>query len=308
MAWEGLIVLDTGIVIGGDEERPGSTAADADGGAIFKFVPAAPRTATTPISSLDESPLVSGSNYALQVSCVNNAQQFGQGCEIGNGAWVPVNAATARPDADAVGATGYYRPEDLQLDPSYTGEGIRFCVANTGNAGAKNYGEVLCAVDRQPNSASATARSVVINRFVEGDTQLNAPDNLEFQPGSGVVYVIEDAAFGDVWACLPDGADRDIKTDGCVRALSLRDRTAEPTGFKFHPDGTKAYLAVQHSQDPSGSMVDDYNTDDIVVVHGFSPVSGATARSFGGTVATRLSTEAPALFGFGTPLTASATQ
>lgn len=146
MAWEGLAALDSGVVIGGDEERPGSTAADADGGAIFKFVPSVLRTASVSILNLNQSPLVAGSNYALQVSCVNNRQQFGQGCEIGDGAWVPVGAATARPDADVVGATGCYRPEDLELDPNYAGEGIRFCVANTGNASANNYGEVLCAI------------------------------------------------------------------------------------------------------------------------------------------------------------------
>jgi secreted PhoX family phosphatase len=242
----------------------------------------------------------------MQVSCVNNQQQFGQGCEIGNAAWVPVAAATARPDADIVGATGFYRPEDLEIDPNYTGEGVRFCFANTGNAGAANYGEVLCGVDRLPNSASATSRTVVVNRFVEGDTQLNAPDNVEIQAESGVVYVIEDSAFGDVWACLPDGSDRDIKSDGCVRALSLKDRTAEPTGFKFHPNGRLAYVSVQHSQDPANAKVDDYNTDDVVIVSGFEAVSAVRALSFGSGTDARLRSESIGLFGFGTPLALSA--
>ncbi len=306
MAWEGLLVLDSGVVIGGDELRPGSGTQDSDGGAIFKFVPEVPRTSSVAIHTLSQSPLVAGSNYAMQVSCVNNRQQFGQGCEIGNGAWVPVGAATARPDADIVGATGYYRPEDLHLDPNYAGEGIRFCVANTGNSGAKNYGEVLCAVDRNPDVGSASTGTVTINRFVEGDTEMNAPDNLEFQTASGVIYVIEDNGFGDVWACLPDGPDRDIKTDGCVRVLSLRDSSSEPTGFKFHPDGTKAYLSVQHSRDPSGAKVDDYDTDDLVVVDGFAAVTASQAGSFGTDVATRLAEQSFGLFGFGTPLAASA--
>jgi secreted PhoX family phosphatase len=308
MAWEGLLVLDSGVIIGGDEERPGSVAADADGGAIFKFVPSVLRTGSGPIASLDESPLVAGANYALQISCVNNQQQFGQGCEVGNAAWVPVAAASARPDADAVGATGYYRPEDLQIDPDYAGPGVRFCVANTGNAGAGNYGEVLCAVDRQPDLAIPTTRTVTLNRFFEGDTQLNQPDNVEFQPGSGALYVIEDAAFGDVWACLPDGADRDIKSDGCVRSLSVKDRGAEPTGFKFHPNGTTAYVVVQHSADPTNAKVDDYNTDDIVVVSGFGAVSAQVAASFGVATAERLAIQSPALFGLGTPLATSAGQ
>ncbi|MDC4227615.1 MAG: hypothetical protein MPW15_26150 [Candidatus Manganitrophus sp.] len=42
MAWEGLIVLPSGVVIGGDELRPGTGIADSDGGAIFKFIPTPP--------------------------------------------------------------------------------------------------------------------------------------------------------------------------------------------------------------------------------------------------------------------------
>jgi len=62
--------------------------------------------------------------------------------------------------------------------------------------------------------------------FVEGDGDFNSIDNLAFQPHSGNLYVIEDHSNGDVFACLPDGADRDIKSDGCVKILSVRDRSA----------------------------------------------------------------------------------
>jgi hypothetical protein len=39
-----------------------------------------------------------------QVSCSGNNQQFGQGCEVGNAAWISVNAATTRADANTNGA------------------------------------------------------------------------------------------------------------------------------------------------------------------------------------------------------------
>jgi secreted PhoX family phosphatase len=110
---------------------------------------------------------------------------------------------------------------------------------------------------------------VVVNRFVEGDEDFNSHDNLAFQPVSGNLYVIEDHSNGDVSACLPDGADRDIKTDGCVKMLSVIQAAAEPTGFTFSPDGTKAYVSIQHSNNDSGMNVDDYGTDDIVVISGF---------------------------------------
>ncbi len=273
MAWEGIGILPSGVVIAGDELRPGSPA-NVDGGAIFKFVPAAPRAANAgPIANLSQSPLASGLVYAMQVSCVDGAQQFGQGCEIGNAAWVPVPAATARASANSAGASGYYRPEDLELDPMFKDasnpDAIRFCWTNTGNEAGKNYGEVVCGVDSAPLTASSTQRTVAVNRFLEGDTDLNQPDNIAFQPVTGNLYVIEDHDNGDIWACLPDGADRDIKTDGCVKILSVKDSSAEPTGFFFAPDGKTAYVSIQHSDDALMTNLDDYGTDDILKITGF---------------------------------------
>jgi secreted PhoX family phosphatase len=269
MAWEGIGILPSGVLYAGDELRPG-TPANADGGAMFKFVPAVPRASMGPITVLNDSPFVAGNVYALQVSCQSTSQQFGQGCEIGNGAWISVSAANARADANTAGATGYYRPEDLEIDEEYEGTGARFCWTNTGEADGSNYGEVLCGVDSAPLTASATQRTVVVNRFVEGDPDLNQPDNFAFQPKTGVHYVIEDNPNGDIFACLPDGADRDIKTDGCIKILSVKDSSAEPTGFKFTADGKTAYLSIQHSSDGLMPMVDDYRTDDIIKITGFN--------------------------------------
>lgn len=268
MAWEGLGVTPEGVVYAGDELRPG-TPANADGGAMFKFVPANPRTVTGPIVSLSESPLTAGNVYALQVSCQSTTQQFGQGCEIGNGAWISVSAANARADANTAGATGYYRPEDLERDADFAGPGTRFCWTDTGLEEGGNYGEVLCAVDSAPLVADSGQRTVVVNRFVEGDPDMNQPDNFAFQPKTGHHYVIEDHPNGDIFACLPDGADRDIKTDGCVKILSVKDTSAEPTGFKFTADGRTAYLSIQHSNDGLMPKFDDYPTDDIIKITGF---------------------------------------
>lgn len=274
MAWEGLEVLPSGVVIGGDELRPGTGGADRDGGAIFKFVPSTPRaTNAGPINNLSQSPLAAGTVHAMQVSCVSNAQQVGQGCEIGNAAWVPVNAASARSDANTARATGFYRPEDLHIDPLFRDpanpDAVRFCWTNTGNEGASNFAEVVCGVDSAPLTASSTQRTVVVNRFIEGDTDFNAFDNLAFQPKTGNLYVIEDHDNGDVFACLPDGADRDIKSDGCVKILSVKDSSAEPTGFIFTPDGRTAYVSIQHSDDTNMPLVDGYPTDDVLKITGF---------------------------------------
>lgn len=274
-------VLTSGVVIAGDELRPGSPA-NADGGAIFKFVPSiAYDPASGPVRELAQSPLVAGTVYALQATCVENEQRYGQGCEIGMGAWIAVNAATARADANNKGATGFYRPEDLEIDPLYRDaanpSAVRFCWTNTGNEASGNYGEVMCGIDKEPLITTVTDSSGVlkpkltttINRFLEGDRDLNQPDNLAFQPVTGNHYVIEDHDNGDVWACLPDGNDRDIKSDGCVKILSVKDTSAEPTGFFFTPDGKTAYVSIQHSEDGNMPLEDDYGTDDVLKITGF---------------------------------------
>lgn len=304
MAWEGLAVLNSGVTYGGDELRPGSSLLDSDGGAMFKFVPQNPWTGAA-VNNLASSPFAVGSVYAFQASCTGRASssfpQYGQGCEIGEGAWVKVNAVTARADANNNKATGYYRPEDGHLDLLYTGPGVRFCWTNTGSTSAGNYGEVMCLVDENPlpsivvdaevcsgstvrndglsyladDSLAPTACGMApltvatVNRFLEGDKELNAPDNFAFQPVTGIAYVIEDNRNGDIWACLPDSNDRDIKTDGCVRVLSVKDRSAEPTGFMFDASGKRAYLSIQHSNDEEMPKFDGFGTDDIIEITGF---------------------------------------
>ncbi len=273
IAWEGIAILPSGVIIAGDELRPGTDVPDSDGGAIFKFIPSTPFSGSSAVTTLNESPLTAGSVYAMQVSCQPDIQQFGQGCEVGHAAWVPVTAATARSDADSAGATGGYRPEDLHQDPAYRNrdipEAVRVCWTDTGNEEAFNYAEVVCAVETSPLTAVVDDRTVVVNRFIEGDTTFNSFDNLDFQPRTGILYVIEDHPNGDIYACLRDGKDRDLKSDGCVKLLSVKDSSAEPTGFIFAPDGRTAYLSIQHSDDTNVPMVDDYNTDDVLQITGF---------------------------------------
>ena len=276
MAWEGIGLTADGVVYAGDELRPGTDTPDADGGAIFKFVPAT--MASGMITSLDASPFVAGKTYAMQVECRKNEVQFGQGCETGNALWIEVDPTKARAEAYAKGATGYYRPEDLHLDPEVS-DGARFCWTNTGNEGAKNYAEVMCALDTAPATIAVpdgegkAELTTVVTRFLEGDKDANSFDNLDFQPGSGNLYVIEDHPNGDIWACLPDGADRNLKSDGCVKALSVKDTSAEPTGFIFSADGSTAYVSIQHSDDSAMALIDGYGSDDLLVIKGFAAVA-----------------------------------
>ena len=84
-------------------------------------------------------------------------------------------------------------------------------------------------------------------------------DNVAFQPHTGNLVVLEDGPVNvvkkdgttelrgnDLWMCLPDGKDDDALSDGCVRFASVRDTTAEPTGFIFLGSGKEALVHIQH--------------------------------------------------------------
>lgn len=292
MSWEGLTILESGVIYAGDELRPGSGILDKDGGAIFKFVPSKPyRGGEVTMSS---SPFTSGRTYALTVSCVEaddeDFPQYGQGCEVGVAAWVEVDPVYARTSAHSRGATGYYRPEDLHSDPLYKGPGVRWCVANTGRFDAYNPGEVICVVDGSPmgtatwydertgfgyQSANGSAPLVATaTRFIQGGMRFNSVDNLAFNPVSGILYVIEDDEYGEIYACLPDGDDQDLQSDGCVPFLSVVDPDAEPSGFTMDGTGMVAYLHIQHGECPDelkDYKSNPYNgcTDDMLKITGF---------------------------------------
>ena len=295
IAWEGLDVTPEGVVYGGDELRPGSPL-DADGGAMFKFVPTIP--ASGPIGNLSQSPLASGKVYAFQASCVDKHSgsfpQYGQGCEIGEGAWVEVNALNASANAGANGATGYYRPEDGHFNPEYAGPGVQFCWTNTGEESAANFGEVMCLSDENPlgegqvfdgrtglsylaDFGEGNTRDMAVataNRVFEGNPRFNSVDNLAFQPKRGNMFVVEDHPVGEVISCLQDGDDRDIKVDGCVSTLSVRDASAEPTGFIFDGSGRTAFINIQHGEQPP-ELLDFFSnpvngqTDDLIMIRGW---------------------------------------
>ncbi|NKB82062.1 MAG: hypothetical protein GKS05_09290 [Nitrospirales bacterium] len=309
-AWEGLDVLDNGVVLAGNELRPDE---DHDGGAIFRFVPTifypcqgAPvrpgLLCDNTIDDLNDSPLRSEQNYALFIVC-SKKDDYGQGCEYGpGGRWVEVNAVTARADASANGATGYCRPEDLHVDTTYGefngGEGIRWGWTNTcGGEGEMLFVEEgVAALDAQNHvtrKIGGTVKKInffsadgihvtaaTVTRFIEGDAEMNGHDNLAIQPITGNVYIIEGDQFGDVWACLQDGKDRDQANDGCVRILSVRDPDAEATGFIFDGTGQVAFYNIQHGQQHPALLDPVSNptpgevgfTDDLVKITGFTIV------------------------------------
>lgn len=280
LAFEGVVILDDGTMYYGDELRPGDEPESRLGGAIYKFVPVNPWIDGPAISNLSQSPLVGGALYGLQVG----ASDWGQGTEIGKGKWVPIQPlpytdsdgnVDLRKAQNELYFTGYYRPEDMELDPIAWRRGdVRFCWANTGrmsNGGGSGvesraiYGEVMCLEELPTRTGGPTPQ---VTRFVQGDPQANHFDNLAFQPVTGNLVILEDGGTSvvrqdgttelrgnDIWMCLPDGRDQNLQTDGCIRIASLADTVSEPSGLIFTANGQTAFVSLQHRSGDVGAIV-----------------------------------------------------
>jgi len=287
LAFEGLGILNDGTTYYGDELRPGTTT---PGGAIYKYIPDStvayaglPVTNGIAAVSPSGSPYALGKIYGMRLGTNSGNTDNGQGTEIGKGIWLLV---TTSPDVNgniglrtaqaALHLTGYYRPEDMDVDEAAFAQGIRrVCWTNTGrmsNGGnslveeAATYGEVVCMVD-EPKTGALTDHRPFVTRFFAGDPDANFFDNLDFQPGTGRIVVLEDGEVevvtdhgtelrgNDVWMLLPDGADRDVQSDGAIRILSLTDTGAEPTGWIFDASGETAYVNIQHRTPNIGAVL-----------------------------------------------------
>ena len=279
LAFEGLAIQADGTVIFADELAPSGGNA---GGGVYKFVPAIPFQGNGPITVPGMSPLVSGTIYGLRVAA-SGSSNWGQGADTGNGTWTAVNLGGSNVvdvnnnvilrNAQLLQKfTGYYRPEDMDIDPIAAEKGVfRACWANTGrkshtdssvveNSGVES--EIMCLVENPPSVAVPAPQSGTIptvERFITGSEERAMYDNVAFQPHTGNVVILEDGSVdvvkkdgttelrgNDLWMCLPDGKDDDALSDGCVRFASVRDTTAEPTGFIFFGSGEEALVHIQH--------------------------------------------------------------
>src|SRR5215510_5175413 len=279
LSYEGIVLLPNGTTYYGDELRP---ADGKPGGGIYKFLPRE-RDGGGAISNLDQWPLVAGSVYVMRLGLRTGPTDFGQGANTGAGKWIgpltttDTTLTTFNLAAAALaqgGYTGYYRPEDMEMDPIAAQNGVlRVCWTNTGNDTFEQWGEVMCMQDVTTTEAGFdTGTMPVVTPFIIGNPHLRMPDNLAFQPHTGILYVLMDATTNaedpdftndDVWACLPDGDDSDTLSDGCVRVMTLKDGEAEFTGIQFLADGQSFLIHLQHRTQEGRAV--PHTTDEILV-------------------------------------------
>ena len=197
-----------------------------------------------PITVPAQSPLASGTVYGLRVAA-QGSTNWGQGAETGKGAWVEVNL-NAPNVQDASGNiilrtaqnlerfTGYYRPEDMDIDPIAAEDGsFRACWANTGrmshtdssvveNSGVK--AEVMCLTENPPSTAApnpTTGTIPTVDRFLAGSEERGMFDNVAFQPHTGNLVVLEDNSVTSVKSVNPPVSEFAATTCGSVYPTAM---------------------------------------------------------------------------------------
>jgi secreted PhoX family phosphatase len=209
-------------------------------GYIFKFVPDA------------QGDLSSGQSYALKVVGPT-------GDRTGEAEWVALDREAVEANADnaasAAGATGYNRPEDIEIATSTgnnRGGANTLYVAVTGPGDNR-----VIAVDlREPKGGANHATAFVYDYVKIG---LNAPADFEFPDNlaldkNGNLYIAEDPATApttgrgdDIWvAVAPSGGDVHGAASAVIRFATLTDCSAEPTGIYFDLSGTTLFVHAQH--------------------------------------------------------------
>jgi hypothetical protein len=216
------------------------TISESNPGYIFKFVPDIPGD------------LSSGQTYALKIITPT-------GDRTGEAEWVELSQAQVETNADsaaaAVGATGYNRPEDVEVATSTgnnRGGANTLYVAVTGPGDNRVLGIDL----REPKGGKNHETAFVYDYVKVGanaPADFEWPDNLALDK-NGNLYIAEDPATAtttgrgdDIWvAVAPSGGDNHGLASAVVKFASLTDCNAEPTGIYFDLGGTTLFVHAQH--------------------------------------------------------------
>jgi hypothetical protein len=231
---EGLRFDAQGNLYGISESRGIAQAGQSgQSGAIFKFVPDR------------RGDLSSGTLYALRLLDGRTGSAVWERLALDPGSF-DADAA-----AQAVGATGWDRPEDIELGRSTGnsrgGNGVLYVAVTESSNLAQNNGLVL--------KIELMGHEAYVSNYVEpgvnvapeagGDagTGFDDPDNLALAP-NGDLYITEDDAPSDIWVARGTGS----VAARVVPFARLRDCEGESTGIYFARDGQTLWVNSQHAE------------------------------------------------------------
>jgi uncharacterized protein len=150
-------------------------------------------------------------------------------------------------------ATGYNRPEDLEIQTLSSGDQFLYFAttdaddnANSADGRGRVYSFNLTSLEVKLFADSHTMDAAT---GVEVGGAWSNPDNLAID-SEGNIYMVEDQPGGveDVWYAMD--ADRDGVAESISKWISLTTAGAESTGLYFDKfDTNKAYINVQHPAD-----------------------------------------------------------
>jgi secreted PhoX family phosphatase len=231
-AHEGMRIDSEGNVYGISETAPNTAA--GPGGYIFRFVPDR------------RGDLTSGQLYALKITTSDTDR-------TGEAIWLPLDRDAVQVNADVVataaGATGYGRPEDVEMA---TSTGNNRGGSNVLYVAVTDEHRVLRIDLREASDGLAHETAFVsdyVRRGVNAPADFTNPDNLALDK-NGNLFITEDTTnlVGmDIWmAVAGSGADGHLAAEQTVRFASLTDCTAEPSGIYFDKSGTVLFAHALH--------------------------------------------------------------
>ncbi|MFC5998020.1 alkaline phosphatase PhoX [Quadrisphaera sp. GCM10027208] len=223
--------------IGVDEQGSVYVIDELNGGSIYRFVP------TT------RGDLSDGQLYALRLTdLAEDEQEYAEETavladRVGPYEWVPLDMATAVVDAeqaaDDVNATGFGRPEDVELI------GNTLYVANTTE-------DRVVAIDLKTEVLTTfvgAGVNVPVEDRATATTGFNGPDNLASST-NGQLFIVEDNVPSDIWVASKHDKSTSGVADDVELFASLKDPGAEGTGIYFGKDPRTLYVNVQHPAKP----------------------------------------------------------
>jgi hypothetical protein len=225
-----------------DKEGNLYSISERNPGYIFKFTPDR------------KGDLSSGQLYVLKITSPT-------GDRTGEAEWIPLDRNAVKIDAsaaaDAVGATGYNRPEDVEIATStgnFPEHPNTLFVAVTSPLGPVD--NRILAIDLDDRRGKMSSSTVFVYDYVKiglnTTSEFEWPDNLALDP-VGNLYIAEDpgGTFAtkkkgdDIWVARP-GKGRHAPAAIVERVASLTDCDAEPTGLYWELNGDRLFVNVQH--------------------------------------------------------------